>query len=210
MNYKLLALICAGLLVAPLAAETEEKEIEKCEEIEQAEERMKNGLITFVTTHPGYEHHAMVVARMGDTVETEDGAVYAIRSSDQMKTLDWRVSDIIVITPNYSWFSNYDFSLVNTKTDAIVEAKFLKKPYATGQHAMWVDQIEYKENKICLRDGSLWNISMFDDYKLRKWKKNDTVIIGNNNSIFSTDAYPNILINLDSNPISYIPCRCYY
>jgi hypothetical protein len=159
----------------------------------------------YFTTHPGAFHQPMLVSMFGDSCELEDGSVWSISANDSYKTLNWLVSDVILIMPNHAWFSNYNYKLVNQNTGIAVEANltlFLNPVFhsAYNHRIIAIDDIH---QRIWLEDGSVWSIS-FVDYST-KWQINDTVIIGINDS-WSANIHPNILINADL--LHHVRARC--
>ncbi|MFQ5728950.1 MAG: hypothetical protein ACE5GN_01145 [Waddliaceae bacterium] len=165
-----------------------------------ASKLMKKGMdaTIYYTTHEGAFHHPLAVSLLGDTVELEDGSIWAVSSGDRYKTLDWMTGDVIIIKPNHCWLSSYDYRLVNINTDASVKVNLSLGPIYNGVFTHWVIAIDYCHREIRLEDGSVWKISSFDNSVMQKWLPNDTVIIGINDGWFS-GSNPNILINVNMN-----------
>jgi len=159
----------------------------------------------YTTSHIGAFHRPTAVTALGDTVEIEDGSIWSVSSSDRYKTLDWLAGDTIIITPNHSWFSSYDFRLINQNTGASVPVVLSLGPVYNGIYTHWITAIDYNANQLCLEDGSVWSISGLDDSVSNKWVINDTVIIGINDGWWS-GSRPNILINV--NMVNYVRCKC--
>lgn len=153
---------------------------------------------TYYTTHEGAFHRPIAVSFLGDTVELEDGSIWAVSSGDRYKTLDWMTGDTIIIIPNSSWFSSYDYSLVNINTGAKVKVNLSLGPIFNGVYTHWIVAIDYYYREICLEDGSVWKMSSWDSAIVNQWLPNDTVIIGINNGLFS-GGNPNMLINVNMN-----------
>lgn len=159
----------------------------------------------YFTTHPGAFHQPLLVSVFGDSCELEDGSVWSISASDSYKTLNWLVSDVILVMPNHSWFSIYNYKLVNQNTGVAVEANltlFLNPMYHSAYNHRIV-AIDDVLQMIWLEDGSVWSIAAVD-YST-KWQINDTVIIGINDS-WMANKHPNILIN--ANLLHYVRCNC--
>lgn len=157
----------------------------------------------FYTSHPGAFHSCYSVGIFGDTIEFEDGSVWTIYPRDAYKTLNWLASDLVVVTPNRSWFSTYNFRLTNQNTGESVESNLTLGPLYNGPFTHWIVAIDYYNNVVCLEDGTIWNMSGFDDSAIKKWIVNDTVIIGINDGWLSYNK-PNILINV--NMLNYARC----
>lgn len=162
---------------------------------------------THYTTHQGAFHSPMSISPLGDIIELEDGSYWAVASSDTFKTFNWLTSDLLVITPNHSWFSNYMFCITNQNTGVSVKANLSLGPIYNGLFTHWIVAINYYTQEICLEDGSVWHLSGFDSSIFNKWLLNDTVIIGVNDGFLSSSK-PNILINV--NTLTYTRAKCIY
>lgn len=237
MNLKSIAqgLLCVGLLMGTLYAEDEQRvpararqlsvvehlsiqeqraerhekeEAQPVQDEETDEERVSNAA-SFVTSHPGAAHFATKVSYLGDFVDLNDGSVWYVRDCDRIRTLDWYNTDTIILTPNHAWFSRFDYCLRNLTTGAQVEVNMYQPPYYNGVYTLWITTIDLYNDKMCLSDGSIWNIAGYDHSMLKKWMPNDTVIIGINDGILSS-VYPNTLVNVTTDPVSYLSCKCLY
>lgn len=159
------------------------------------------------TTHTGALHYPFAVSVFGDRVELEDGSVWTVRSGDTYKTLNWLTSDLIVMTPNQEWFTVYNYKLTNQNTGVSVGVNLELGPIYNGTCTHWIIAIDKANNKVCLEDGSIWEMSN-DDYRVvNKWLINDTVIIGVNDGWLSSYR-PNILLNV--NTLNHARCTCIY
>ncbi len=183
------------------------------EEEEIDEEGLKSKLIeksavnatTYYTSHEGAMHHPIAVSLLGETVELEDGSIWSVSSGDRHKTLDWMTGDVIIIIPNHSWFSSYDYRLVNLNTGAKVKVNLSLGPIYNGIYTHWILAIDYNNREICLEDGSVWKMSWWDSSIVNQWLPNDTVIIGINDGWFS-GGNPNMLINVNMNDAAIGDC----
>jgi hypothetical protein len=160
---------------------------------------------TYVTTHEGAFHFPVSVSYFGDTVQLEDGSIWTVNASDSYQTLNWLTSDIIIIVPNQSLFSSYQYRLINVNTGANVKVNLYLGPIYNGAYTHWIVAIDYVYREIYLDDGSIWKMSSLDQYTLNKWLPNDTVIIGINDGFYSL-SNPNILINVNMNNYSIGTC----
>lgn len=162
---------------------------------------------TYVTSHDGAFHNPYLVSAFGDTVELEDGSIWAVRSSDKHKTLNWWTDDIVVITQNDAWFSSYDYAIVNITRGVEVKVNMLTGPFYNGIHTHWITAIDYSNNMLYLEDGSIWDIggtwASYSDV-LNTWLPNDTIIIGLNGD--GNPVTPNILINVNTNTWAKATC----
>lgn len=160
---------------------------------------------TYYTTHPGAFHQPFLVTAFGESVQLEDGSIWSVNPNDSYKTLNWLTSDIIWITPNSSWFSSYNYCLVNQNTGVAVEVNLslFLNPVSHSFYNHRIIAIDDYRAMIWLEDGSVWSVYSMD-YSSR-WQLNDTVIIGINDGWFA-DTRPNILIN--ANITHYVRAAC--
>lgn len=159
------------------------------------------------TSHSGAFHSPLSVSLLGDTVELEDGSIWAVAAGDTYKTLNWLTSDLLVITPNHTWFSNYLYCMTNQNTGVSVKVNLFLGPIYNGIFTHWIAAINYFTQEICLEDGSIWHLSGFDSAIFNKWLLNDTIIIGVNDGFLSSSK-PNILINV--NTLTHSRAKCIY
>lgn len=148
----------------------------------------------YVTTHQGAFHNPLSVSFLGDAITLEDGSIWSVCSDDTYKTLNWLTSDLIVITPNHSWFSIYDYVITNQNTGIAVKVNLVLGPLVDAVYRYWIVAVDYLQDRVWLNDGSIW--SMTDCTVMKKWQVGDTVIIGVNDGWYSS-SNPNILINVN-------------
>ncbi len=160
---------------------------------------------TYTTTHEGAFHYPVSVSYLGDSIQLEDGSMWAVSLSDTYKTLNWLTSDIIIIVPNHDIFSSYYYRLININTGANVKVNLYLGPIYNGAYTHWITAIDYLNREIYLEDGSIWKMSPFDQPIISQWLPNDTVIIGINDGAFSY-SNQNILINVNMNNYSLGNC----
>ncbi|MEM1283559.1 MAG: hypothetical protein AAGG81_08405 [Chlamydiota bacterium] len=166
----------------------------------------REGLVSkgYYTSHEGAFHRPISITLGGDMVTLEDGSVWKVRAKDKCKTFNWLAGDSIIILPNHSWFSTYYYVLHNQNTGEDVQVNLVLGPIYNGIYTHWVVAIDYYNQEVCLEDGSIWKISGSDYSTMKKWLVNDTIIIGINDSWFSSK--PNILINV--NTLTYSAAVC--
>jgi len=163
---------------------------------------------TYYTSHEGAYHNPYAVSLFGDTVELEDGSIWAVSLSDRHKTLDWMTSDVILVTQNTSWFSVYNYVLVNLNTGVHVNVNLSLGPIYNGLYTHFVTAVDYLHSEIYLEDGSIWKVSNWDTSISSQWLPNDTIIIGVNDDWLTQGLSPNILINVNTN--NYAAANCIY
>lgn len=189
----------------------ETQDVAKEEEKEEGSENkatltaasMKTGI--FFTTHPGAFYNPVVISAFGDTVELHDGSIWSIASGDSYKTLNWLVTDSVVITANHDWFSTYYFRMTNQETGVSVKCNIVLGPIYNGLHTHWIVAIDYLTKEIFLEDGTRWSATAWDASTFNNWLPNDTIMIGINDGSRSSN-FPNILINV--NTLTYLRAIC--
>lgn len=152
----------------------------------------------YYTSHPSAYQHPVAISYFGESVELMDGSVWTVASSDAYKVTNWLTTDLLIITPNHSWFSNYGFRLTNQNTGDSVAVNLSLGPIAPMYNSFythWIVGIDYYYNIIYLEDGSVWNMSGFDREIIDQWINGDVVIIGVNDGWLSS-SNPNVLINV--------------
>ena len=146
---------------------------------------------------PKYYHKLNAVTNYGDCIEFEDGSNWKIASHDASKILSWRRDDPLVVTPNHSWFSPFNYCITNQATGAFVKANLFLAPISFGPFTHWVVAFDKYSGHLFLEDGSSWKIRPSDWYLFDDWKINDFIILGYNDSWLSSHEY--ILINVNMN-----------
>lgn len=159
------------------------------------------------TTHQGAFHSPVAISALGDVIELEDGSCWVVAPGDNYRTLNWLTSDLLVITPNHSWFSSHLFCITNQNTGDSVRVNLSLGPIYNGLFTHWIVAINYYTQELCLEDGSIWKLSGFDSSIYNNWLLNDTVIIGVNDGFLSASK-PNILINV--NTLTYSKAKCIF
>ncbi|MEI8124914.1 MAG: hypothetical protein WCG42_04095 [Parachlamydiaceae bacterium] len=153
----------------------------------------------YYTTHSAAYSSPVSVSFIGDSVELLDGSIWSVNPVDAYKVIGWFPSDIVVITPNHSWFSSYYYRLNNQNTGESVAVNLYLGPIApsyNGAYTHWITAVDYYRNTVYLEDGSVWHMSTFDRDVVNQWVMNDIVIVGVNDG-FASSYNPNILINVN-------------
>lgn len=157
----------------------------------------------YATTHEGAYYIPVAVSPLGDNITLDDGSIWSIDPEHTSKTVDWMTSDRVVIIPSTSWFSPYLFRLVNLKNNMIADANLSVGPDLYGMRTRKVKSIDLEAREVRLSDGSVWEISRFDQDDLKNWLADDIVLIGINDGWFA-GLNPNILINVSLDAVEYI------
>lgn len=193
-----------------LEDETHRQELDTIPEEEQPsdepedEERISNAYNP-VTTHGGSYHYYLNIGRSGNIIELDDESVWVINSADTSKSLDWLPNDVLTIRPNHRWFSSYNYRIKNQSTGSSVTCNLSLNPILKNPRTHWITGVY--GTRIVLEDGSIWNMSRWDEGILQKWQVNDIVIIGTNDGWFR-GSNPNILINTTLLPTTHARGNC--
>lgn len=129
------------------------------------------------------------------SIELEDGSHWEISSSDAYTVRNWRREDSLVITPNYSWLSSYNYYITNKTTNTWVKANLYVGPLAHGPFSHWIVDIDYHGGHVYLENQMVWCVNPQDFGMLKEWSVNDHIIFGLYDSWFS--PFDHILINVD-------------
>lgn len=191
--------------------ESKEEESSKASEGETAALLQKMGVnasaaSNYYATYPGVYHSPYSISYLGDYVVLEDGSGWTISTGDSYKTMNWLSSDLVVITPNQSWFSSYMFRMTNQNTGVSVKCNLTLGPIYNGIYTHWIVGINYFTQDVYLENGSIWNVSGFDSSIFSKWLLNDTIILGVNDGFFSSSR-PYVLINV--NTLTHVRANCH-
>jgi hypothetical protein len=136
------------------------------------------------------------LATISDTlrsIEMEDGSHWEISSYDSYILRNWQRDDSLVITPNYSWLSSYDYYITNKSKNTFVKANLYVGPVIFGPFSHWIVDIDHIGGHVYLENQMVWCVNPQDNYVLKDWAINDHIILGVYDSWFS--SYDHILIN---------------
>lgn len=153
--------------------------------------------------------HCHVIANFlsGNTIELEDESKWSVNTNDYYIFRNWRVNDVVVISPKVNWFgfSNYAYVMTNKNIGTSVDINPFDGPLVFGPHTRWIVGMDYNQGHVYLINGlgerSTWMISSKDMYLFRNWKINDAVIIGDSDEHIGWwfSYYHHILINVEMN-----------
>jgi hypothetical protein len=140
-------------------------------------------------------HWLTSIADNNRSIEIEDGSHWEVAASDSYILRNWRREDAIVVTPNYSWFSSYDYYLTNKSNNTFVKANLYVGPLAYGPYSHWIVDIDLFGGHVFLENKMIWCIDPQDTNVIKDWAVNDHIILGIYDSWFS--PYDHILINVN-------------
>jgi hypothetical protein len=188
----------------PLCVECEGREINQNSEDEvvnneeqQADKEKVSNAARYYNSHNDAFHHVISLSGDGSTIETEDQAIYNVKWSDRYKTVYWQPYHNLLIVPNTSWFSSYNFKFVNLETGEEAHVNMSLGPVYENSKTHWIEYIDYQNRTIRLEDNSLWSMSWFDQAVVDSFVPYDVVVIGTNNGWWRA-SNPNILIAVKS------------
>ncbi|NDD58232.1 MAG: hypothetical protein EBZ47_03130 [Chlamydiae bacterium] len=159
--------------------------------------RVKSSPNPFWYTHATTpKKHWLVQANAeGTLIELEDGSGWKLSQNHRVR--NWQAGDSISITANHNIFSEYNYYVVNDSTGDYVAADLILGPIANGPHTHWMIGCDRANHHLYLENGSGWTINSSDDFIFDQWEINDTIIIGKNDSWFS--SFDTLLINVNMN-----------
>lgn len=146
----------------------------------------------WVSTSPKHVYILKNVGSKGKTLTTLDETIWEISSMDAPKLAYWAPNSPIIIMPNYSWFSAYDYMLHNQWTNESVKANLSQGPFV--KHATFIQQIDSRSGYVKLSNGSVWTVNR--SREVDNWRPGQAVLIGENDTWMGK---PNILININEN-----------
>lgn len=140
-------------------------------------------------------HWLTSIADSSRSFELEDGSHWEVSPSDTYILRNWRREDSLIITPNSSWLSQYDYYVTNKSNNTYVKANLFVGPMAYGPYSHWIVDIDYFGGHVYLENQMVWCVSPQDNYLLKDWAVNDHIIFGLYDSWFS--PFDHILINVN-------------
>ncbi len=143
-------------------------------------------------------HWLMSIADTGRSFEIEDGSHWEVSPADAYILRSWRREDSLVITPNYSWLSSYDYYITNKSSNSYVKANLYVGPTAFGAYSHWIVAIDYLGGHVHLENQMIWCVNPQDSYLLKDWAVNDHIIFGLNDSWFTPFNHILINVNMDN------------
>lgn len=143
-------------------------------------------------------HWLTSIADTCRSLELEDGSHWEISPTDAYILRSWRREDSLVITPNYSWLSSYDYYITNKSSNTYVKANLYVGPVAFGAYSHWIVDIDHFGGHVYLENQMIWCINPQDSYLLKDWAVNDHIIYGLNDSWFTPFNHILINVNMDN------------
>ena len=154
--------------------------------------------------HPAAFHLPIARSWDGEYITIEDGSIWKIWAGDAYLDLNWFMTDTLVIIQDTSFFAVYPYRIVNQNTGASVAATLYAGPIYGNPYTLQIAAIDTFFNQVYLNDGSVFEISAFDDSCLvngnlkYRWMVGDAVVLGSNDGNFALTR-PFIIINVNVN-----------
>ncbi len=150
-----------------------------------------------VSSYIGTYHPIIAIAPKGDHVTLENESQWEFEPQAWGSVREWRNDDLLLITPNTSWFAwsepTYIYCLKNDRTQEIFPVNNSVPPPLHNSNLLFITQMT--SSLIKLKDNSTWRIKKADRQKMMSWQVGDILMVGSNNTWFM-DSIPNILINM--------------
>jgi|GEM_PF-3096011 len=146
---------------------------------------------------PLYSHLLQSINHSGQnsyTLTLEDGSVWEANPNNNDDLTYWENDDILLITQCGTYFSNYNYFIINTQNGTKIEANLLTGPLKENVYSCKILYINRSEGRIMLSGYSAWELSSHENSLGKGWRDGDTIIIGSNNDKTSS-SYPTLLIN---------------
>jgi hypothetical protein len=144
------------------------------------------------------QHWIQAINLTENIIVTEDGSHW--KTPNSLISYFWRVQDYVTIQPNshskYA-YRQYMYQLKNKYSGLLARAELIVGPELSNPHTLWIIGFHPSSQKVHLSNHTSWIVSQADAAIFRDWQANDTIIIGTNNSWFS--SYDAILINVEMN-----------
>lgn len=146
---------------------------------------------------PSYCHWITALSAIGDSLEIEDGSIWKIDPSNTSDARYWKSVDPLFLTQNRSWFSSYQYRLMNAQTGESIGVNLFLGPVLSSEYLHLIDAIDWTRRAVTLNDGSCWEICPRDLDLFSEWVLDDCIFIGLNSGWDS--FYDSILINSNMN-----------
>ncbi len=146
-----------------------------------------------------YYHHIQEINSKFSEVVLEDGSVWKIHPHYRCLVKDWKVGDILCISPNHCCETPpFDFTNLRLKNYAAIS--LLSPPGKNNVYTCYLAYSDPEKGKLAIwTQGALYLyvVDKKDQEILQKWTVGDPMIIGTNEWLFSTlfSTCHTILIN---------------
>lgn len=152
-----------------------------------------------------YQFHWIQEIPEDTKIKLEDGSIWACDSSQSSIVKKWEEKDTIVVSPKQiTWGTNYIYVMTNKDRNSSINVSLYSEPVSFGSHTTWIRGFLKNKTIVFLLDGdascSRWEISSLDQELVESWSRNDSIIVGQNDSLlWWLSDYDHILINANNN-----------
>lgn len=138
----------------------------------------------------------------GEYIQIQDGSEWQINPRDSFKLQRWKSGDKIEIVLNNGYFANkeYTYYISNSDHGSSIQVNLFASPIVTNPYTHRLYTFDRAHNKICLEDGSRWQIAKEDLGIFETWNGGDLIIIVRENFWLS---WRHLLLN--ANQGEYVP-----
>ncbi len=145
-----------------------------------------------------FTHFLTSLSALNECIEIEDGSIWKISTYDQKRINSWRYYHVLTIAQNTSWFSSYQYRIINHSLNDSVEANLILGPFENEPNTHTIISIDLLRKQILLSNNTIWQVISSDASTFRKWQIQDTIIVGQNAGRSAT-TFPALLINVNMN-----------
>lgn len=148
--------------------------------------------------YPASEHWIMEFT--GNLIEIEDGSGFECDWHEGRKVLSWkRQTDrpLVTITQNRSWFSGYNYRIVNRENGETVAVNLVQGPFEDSEYTVCISIMDRVHGAIALTNRMELDICPRDLHIFANWRENNGIIVGINSGWAS--EYETLLINVEKN-----------
>jgi hypothetical protein len=135
---------------------------------------------------PVSAHVVSQVSALGDEIRFDDGSAWKVSPYDCSQAIQWLdYNTPVSVMQNTSWFSSYNFRIMNKATGVSIVANLFQGPWKGGEKSHYVTEFDFHQGTVKLSNATevtRWEIHPSDLYRFREWNFNDTipVIVGQN------------------------------
>lgn len=146
--------------------------------------------------YPASDHWIMKVEG-NNLIEIEDGSGFSCDSQEAQKAFRWNWKSPIAITQNRSWFSNYNYRIINQDSGESIPVNLTQGPLNESEYLVSISVINSSRTALALTNKMELTVCPQDLATFTRWHEGNAIIVGINSGWQS--AYNFILINVEKN-----------
>lgn len=163
------------------------------------------GLIESIGNIPGLIHRIVDFNPNTQLFTLENQSEWSASNLDMIK--NWKADDDLLITQNQAFFSGYRFAIVNPRLQKAVPISLVTEPLPIDHKMFFLINVDPSNDVVTLSNGVEYSIEKHDHGTLRKFAKNNRIILGFNSSdkldLVTSDYYKRYLL-IDTTCNSYV------